>query len=417
MSYDLYGRPTDRDTYRKHIIELRVGNPTKNIEPLKISEICKRLNITKMTVLRYTKEAIEKGEAKTNADGKLEINQDLKEQKEFKEFCDSHPITQDPIVDSWITRSKSMGHSGNGVRALNGHVHAIQRVCNELAINPIQLTIDLETSEKYAQAYLDKLVTGEIKRTSLKVKSSAQSAFYAIRMGIRHFMQYNGRNSIAIPRGYNGVLSGRIIGHGSYADIQLSDTEIIEAESYIIKKYGLDSDIYRIFFFGLESCARKEALLNAVLDWTEENDDGDITFIVKVIETKTIHIGDGKFDKVIQRKNTQESLRMAKQRGQTKLWNDKEQSKDTAYRSLLAQLKEVYTHLGKQDHYFFEHAFHALRHIGAHYWLRKTNYNYGFVAELGGWTVIDELKKSYGKMPASTKLKMLKDARKGLDQI
>jgi len=311
-----------------------------------------------------------------------------------------------------------MGHGGNGVSAMNAHIQGIQKVCNELKIQPIQLTIDFRTSEAYAQSYFDGLIEGTIKRQSKRVKSSAKGAFYQIRMAIRHLMQYNTRNPLTIPRGYNGVLSGRIIGHGNYADIQLTDDEIKQAEYYIIEKWGLDSDIYRMFMVGIESCARKEALFGMTLDYSVDIDaDNEKTFFMTVIETKTSHIKEGKWDKFIQRSNTQKSIEMAKSKGYSKLWNDKEDVKYKAYNRLSEQLKEIYKHLDKTQHYFYEHAFHSLRHIGAHYWLRKTNYNYGFVAMIGGWNVIDELKKSYGEMPPAIMLKLAKSARKGLDEL
>ena len=46
--------------------------------------------------------------------------------------------------------------------------------------------------------------------------------------------------------------------------------------------------------------------------------------------------------------------------------------------------------------YYARKPFHSLRHIAAQVWLDKSDYDYGFVAELLGWTTIDELKTSYG---------------------
>ncbi len=54
------------------------------------------------------------------------------------------------------------------------------------------------------------------------------------------------------------------------------------------------------------------------------------------------------------------------------------------------------------------HWCNTLRHLGAHYWLAKTNYNYGIIAEIGGWHTIDELKKSYGQIPPEKILEIIK---------
>jgi len=51
--------------------------------------------------------------------------------------------------------------------------------------------------------------------------------------------------------------------------------------------------------------------------------------------------------------------------------------------------------------------FNTLRHIDAHCWLAKTNYNYGVIAEVGGWHTIDELKKSYGQIPPEKILEII----------
>ena len=61
-------------------------------------------------------------------------------------------------------------------------------------------------------------------------------------------------------------------------------------------------------------------------------------------------------------------------------------------------MRFAYAATGLDDPYFTKKPNHSLRHIAAQYWLAKSNYDYGFVAELGNWTVLDELKTSYGAM-------------------
>jgi len=45
--------------------------------------------------------------------------------------------------------------------------------------------------------------------------------------------------------------------------------------------------------------------------------------------------------------------------------------------------------------------------MDVHYWFSKTNYNYGIIAEIGGWNTIDELKKSYGQIPPEKILEII----------
>jgi len=61
---------------------------------------------------------------------------------------------------------------------------------------------------------------------------------------------------------------------------------------------------------------------------------------------------------------------------------------------------KVNLHLFRKRRYFQKCANHALRHIGVNYWLSKTDYNFGLIAEIGGWNTIDKLKKSYGQIPS-----------------
>lgn len=408
----MYGANSDSEKVRNHIVDLLIGNEIKGIKPKNPTEISKILGISRDTIYRYRNEAIRLNEIKLDSSGKPQVNKEMLEKAQFEQFKKNHKIVDDPIIQTWIESMETMGHTGKGNKSVSAHVHNIQKVCNYLKINPIQLTIDLDTSIEYASAYFRMLKSGEIPRKTLRANSNVDTAFYGIRMSIRHFMQYNKRNRIVIPRGDKSVLSGRILNHGNYSDIKLSSDEIQKAEEFIIEKYGLDSDLYRFFFVGLESCARKEALFTMSLEWTED----DETFFMIAVETKTEHLNGGKYDKFIQRKKTQESLRLAKKKGYSKLW-DESQRKEKYYRQMCNMLRDVYTHLGKTHHYFKEEPFHSLRHIGAHYWLEKTNYNHGFVAEIGGWTTIDELKKSYGKIPPNIIMKQLKKAREGLNQI
>lgn len=408
----MYGSNSNVDKVRKHITDLLIGNDAKGIKPKSPTEIARTLGVARDTVYRYRKQAIDLKEITLNDDGTIKVNEELLEQAVFEEFKKNNPIANDPIIMTWIKSMKTMGHTGKGNKNSTSHVHRIQRVCNLLKVKPVQLTIDLDTSIAIAQSFYDKLESGEIPRKKLRANSSVDTAFYPIRMSIRHFMQYNTRNRIVIPRGDKSILSGKILNHGNYADIKLTPQEIKDAEEFIIENHGLDSDLYRFFFIGLESCARKEALFNMNLKW--EEDDG--VYFMQAVETKTEHLQGGKFDKYIQRAKTQESLRLAKARGLTKLW-DTSNKKDAYYREMRDALRTVYTHLGKTEHYYFEEPFHSLRHIGAHYWLERTDYNHSFVAEIGGWKTIDELQVSYGKIPPSIIMKKIKGNKTELNSL
>ena len=123
-------------------------------------------------------------------------------------------------------------------------------------------------------------------------------------------------------------------------------------------------------------------------------------------ESKTHHIRGGKWRKFITRKETQRSIDLLRSRGSDKIY----ESKLPRYKfqiEINGKLIQLYKHLGKNGKYFSLHATHVLRHLGAHYWLSKTNYNYGIISEVGGWNTIDELKKSYGQIPPERILEII----------
>jgi len=84
-------------------------------------------------------------------------------------------------------------------------------------------------------------------------------------------------------------------------------------------------------------------------------------------------------------------------------------TKDKFKDEIANALRMVFKHIGKTHHYFFQHPTHALRHIGAQYWLARKDFNYGLVSEIGGWHTIDELKKSYGMIPPEKILEIIEN--------
>ena len=61
--------------------------------------------------------------------------------------------------------------------------------------------------------------------------------------------------------------------------------------------------------------------------------------------------------------------------------------------------RKCYDEVGLDDPYWTKKPFHSIRHIFAHYWLRKTDWNYEQVAKQGHWGATTELKRSYGQLP------------------
>jgi len=50
---------------------------------------------------------------------------------------------------------------------------------------------------------------------------------------------------------------------------------------------------------------------------------------------------------------------------------------DLFKRQISKEIALVFQNIGKTNQYFLKHPTHALRHIGAQYWLAKKDFNYG----------------------------------------
>lgn len=407
----LFGKIVTSDEARKFLVD-------KVIKGEKISTLARDHGMTTKTIYRYLERAKELGEI-TKKDDRWVVDVVAKSAQEFQEFNKLHPITENPLVSAWqqdlLTRN-----NGGAVILHKEHINVLEKFCNYMRIQPEQLVYSKskEVVKEYMKTFSLMLQQGKTQHKPKGLKLDGKTPNYDFifkhyKDSIRSFVVFHG---ISLPKGESGVLANKVIGHGKYADIKLTDEELHQADLYLESKYGVDSDIYRLFWVGVESCARKGALLSMKLDWVETTSKTGIkTFEMIAYEAKTKHIRDGKWTKYIRRKKTQESLMRAKVTCQSGLLYD--EIEYIMYAKLTAALKDLYRHLGKTQEYFYGHAVHALRHIGAHYWLRKTKYNYGVVAAIGGWHTIDELKKSYGEMPSDMLFQVMDEGGAGLNTI
>jgi len=396
-----------------------IGNPKKHVRGKNITELLKLTGKkSRQTIYDYLDRGIElgiDGIAKDSKSGHYQRVEFTPVEK-FETFCKTHPITQDPLVDDWIKHGlANAGFSGTGVVASKEHIKAVEKLCNFCKVTPLQLIQEKEVTGKLLEKYLDALRDGTIPRRNNRVNSSAENAFKPIRMGVRHFVQFHG---IALRKGEGGIWNAKVTGHGNYSDIRLTKEQFVLMDDYLLKHGGIDSDLYRLVWVGIESCARKEALLNIPLNWSVDNTDpNNVTFFLQAIEKKTKHIKGGKQVKHITRKRTQQSLEFLKDRNTSNLIWEEEVSKTKKYTDLLLELKKLWKAIGCVDHYFFEHSVHSLRHIGAHYWLDATDYDYDYVADIGGWTTTTELKKSYGEIPPEVVARKMKKFRTKITNV
>jgi hypothetical protein len=371
--------------------------------PLTVTETAKVLGVSRDTIYRYVK--LMNGEKKILKTKDRLVLPELPEDSRFKQFNKAHPITGDPLVTEWIDDLLTR-KGGSPLKNWSRRICCLETVCNTCRIEPQDLIVSHRRTEKIMRTFAKFYTSGNSAQSKCGPKPTGlNSGVYTRVQAVRDFcMFYN----LFWHKGVTGIMSQKVLGHGKYGDIRLTEDELYRADIFIKEKWGLDSDIYRWFWVGVESCARFEALYNMPLEYTKSVSakSGKTTYIMSVIETKTDQIRGGKWSKYISRKDTQASLDLLKSRNGARIHeNDIPKYKFTE--NISSSLREIYKHLGKHSSYFQGHPTHALRHIGAHYWLSKTDYNYGLIAEIGGWNTMDELKKSYGQIPPEKILEII----------
>lgn len=418
----LYGMKSTKRDFINEIIRLRLGDTRRHQPSLNNSEIADKLAVGRDFVIEMIKLGASHGFCQLEQSGRLKIPEATNDLTAWQRLQDDD-FGKHPLIAEWmqIMRNKN---DGEGLVNWSDNVQAVRIICNTLKIKPDSLVIDKATTKKYWINFLDALKADKLELDFVNKRKavSIQSQQKRYKTALRRFCSAFG---ITWGRGEDDVMGNKVVGHGKYANIRLTDEEFEMADKYLKAKYGTDSDMFRIFWVGVESCARDGALFSMALAWDKITDDDEEIFVMRAFESKTKKYNGGWWEKFITRKETQESLRAHKQRGNALIWTKQR----ALYEKRFFQnaLRELFVAVGKipnidelretsktkrsTGNYFFDKPTHTLRHIGAHYWLAKTDYDYGIVAEFGGWMTIDELKKSYGAMPPEIKYKKLKAAK------
>lgn len=398
------GKRVERKTLAKEIFSLLKGTSERRPYPVTVTDVSKILGISRETIYVYIRNFRDESLPMTE-DGRLCIPKS--QDHIFRQFNKFHKITTDPLVSEWfedlITRK-----SGNPLASWRNRLLNLENVCNVCRVAPSDLLVSNKNTEKILRQYVQQYRQDQENGTRPKNSNHDVSAVvYHKAQAIRDFCGFHG---MIWKRGVRGVMSQRVPNHGLYSDIRLSPQDFEDADRFIKERWGLDSDIFRWFWVGVESCARFRALYDMTLDYTKHVSPktNKITYVMTVYESKTKDIRGGKWYKYITRSDTQKSIDLLKNRGGVRIHESKERHRDFSSK-ISALLCEIYRHIGKSSPYFFKHPTHALRHIGAHYWLAKKDYNFGLVSEIGGWNTMDELKKSYGLIPPEKILEIIEE--------
>ncbi len=147
------------------------------------------------------------------------------------------------------------------------------------------------------------------------------------------------------------------------------------------------------FRFGVETCRTLEPI------WSLSGDqfftmphDGKTLFAANITRKKTEKAGKG-YETAFMRKQTYDlGLELSKKNG-GKIMNGLKPTQ------VYPELRTAYKSVGLDVEYFYIHPIHALRHVGAQWWLETTGWKRPVVARIGGWLAEKTLEDHYGGVP------------------
>ena len=381
--------------------------------PKSKSELSALLGISRPTIDKYLKLAdelqINFTHYKKNANDKITLTD--------KEFLEN------PYIQKWINQMKTRIRGGTPFKGMKIYLSGFYGVCATLSVKPEIFLSGANTDEvlqkgrSLMQNFLELY-----KQKKAKIKYSKnwniddinlESVRYSYSKFIRDFMKING---YSYPAGESGIMSQSISAlHGKYADIKIPESTHQAIKGELIEKFGLDSDEFRFYCYGIEAFPRNQSLFNTSSNFKEiKLDDNRIIFEMENFESKTAHYKRGIWKKHIYDKDLQESIRLVAKRGKF-LIERRDYFKFNIY--IMDLLREYYVKHGLDSQgqaklgdastsYFIKKPVHALRHAGAQRLLLATDWNISYVSKRG-WKKAQELSDSYGDMPIEQEFKTM----------
>ena len=412
----LFGKRVTNKDMAVHIAKLYYGDIKSSTAPLTQSEIALTLGFKDVKSIKdYLNLAKELGIQKDKKnDYKL---------TEYKFLEKMNDFTSVPCIQTWVNNMKTRARGGKPFGGMQKMLTTFKNICDTLQIDPIQWIIggDAKTINENADEYFNQFMKLYYdKKAKIQYSKSWElenvqrnTTEYGYAKPINDFLR---THFFPLPAGYSGKRSQSISTfHGKYADVRMTISEYREGKKYIIKKWGLDSDIFRWFAIGTEALPRAGAILSMLNDYEIVSESNREFYSMVAVETKTSQYKGGKWKKLIFDEDTKESIRLVKSRSPFVI--ESYRTRDAVEENIYPKLKEVYrflnkTHLARRiaddekSSYFIAHPSHTLRHCGAQIWLYSTDWNVAFVAPMG-WKNPKELTDSYGEMPDSMRLKIM----------
>jgi hypothetical protein len=389
----IFGKKKLHHEILKEIVKLALqGTPIQ-----KIVEITGK---GRTSIWSYLDEAAKLGLVQKTSTGRIKFAQQIKDSRVYEIVEKDKFVKKYKIVADWLADMRTR-KGGKPVIAWRSNLSKLKTVCDTLNLNPYEL-LSAKNGKQHGGAenalrdFATAMQTGKVKYASTRgskpiYDDDISTRFFNYVMVVRNFCAVNG---VAIPPRINGILSGKKASYGKYSHVRLSFEKIDQCVKLLGEKYGYASKEQALLVFYYLTCARKQAGLDVKVHTITHHESGWIT--CRVHESKTGHM----WTKYIPNDNPHQQIfldYMKKRDGCKYLFGDSEEELNKTYDQLPSIYEEIYRKVGIKEEYFFIKQVHALRHVGAHYWLNRTKYNHVIVARIGGWKSVQTLIDCYGQ--------------------
>jgi len=406
----IYGKKKSHNEILKEIVKLAL----QGILIQKIAEITGK---GRTAVWSYLDEAAKLGLIQKTSTGRIKLTTQIKDSRIYEIVEKDKFVKKYKVVADWVADMRTR-KGGKPIVGWKSYLSKLKTVCDTLGINPYEL-LSAKNGKPYGgveealRNFATAMQIGKVKyatpqKHNIIYVDDISTRFYNYVMAVRNFCTVSG---IAIPSRISGILSGNKIGYGKYSHVKLSFEKIDQCVRLLGEKYGYASKIQALFIFLYLTCARKRAGLDVKAHTITHNESGWVT--CRVYEKKTGHT----WTKFIPNDNPHQKIfvdYVKKREGCKYLFGDSEEELNNTYDELPEIFEEIYRLAGIKEEYFYIKQVHALRHVGAHYWLNRTKYNHVIVSKIGGWKSVQTLIDCYGQPDEDYIIKFLTDGHSGL---
>jgi hypothetical protein len=389
----IYGKKRSHDEILKEIVKLA----QQGTQPTEISKITGK---SRSTIWSYLDEAAKQNLIQKTSTGRIKLPKIIKDSKVYEILESDKFVQKHEAVKKWVADMRTR-NSGKPIGTWRHYLSKLKTICDTLKISPYELLTSRDGkpyggAESILRDFATAMQMGKIVPASTRGRKTIFGDDIALRFinytkAVRNFCTLSG---VAIPPRLSGILSCKNTGYGKYAHVKLSQEKINECVQLLGEKYGYASREQALFVFFYLTCARNKAGLDVKTHTVTIHPTGWVT--CRVYESKT----DRTWTKLIPNDNLHQKIFLdyvKKREGCKFLFVDSQEELNKIYKKLPKVFEEIYRLAGIKEEYFYLKQVHALRHVGAHYWLNRTNYNHVIVSRIGGWKSVQTLIDCYGQ--------------------